>query len=80
LRGHQAEAHKEGPPGIQELSAMTDHVFVGIDVSKDKFDVTTIPASMHRTFCNDKRGIRTLVRELSTSVIVALAEGLVVHR
>lgn len=46
---------------------MTDHVFVGIDVSKDKFDVATIPASRHRTFRNDKRGIRTLVRELSTS-------------
>ncbi len=46
---------------------MTNQLFVGIDVSKDKFDVATMPASKHRTFSNDKRGIRALIRELSKS-------------
>ncbi len=52
---------------MQGLSAMTSELFVGIDVSKDTFDVATVPASTHRTFSNDGRGISALVRELSKS-------------
>jgi transposase len=43
---------------------MTDQSFVGIDVSKDQFDVVTIPASNHRTFDNDQRGIARLIKWL----------------
>ena len=43
---------------------MTDQTFVGIDVSKDQFDVVTIPASKHHTFDNDQRGIARLTEWL----------------
>lgn len=43
---------------------MIDQTFVGIDVSKDKFDVVTIPASEHRRFDNDQRGIADLIEWL----------------
>lgn len=43
---------------------MIDQTLVGIDVSKDQFDVVTIPASTHQTFDNDPSGIASLVEWL----------------
>jgi transposase len=43
---------------------MIDQTFVGIDVSKDQFDVVTIPASEHRRFDNDQGGIADLIEWL----------------
>ncbi len=39
-------------------------LFIGIDVSKDKFDVASTPSSFEDTFANDREGIRDLVRSL----------------
>lgn len=39
-------------------------LFIGIDVSKDKFDVASSPSSFESTFANDPKGIRDLVRSL----------------
>ena len=43
---------------------MSNELFVGIDVSKAKFDVATLPASEQRSFDNDQRGISALVKWL----------------
>ena len=40
---------------------MTQHVFVGIDVSKDSLDLHALPDGAHARFPNDQSGIRKVV-------------------
>lgn len=57
---------------------MKDQLFVGIDVSKNTFDVATVPASTHREFDNDQSGIAGLVkwlRKAQPALVVMEATG-----
>lgn len=57
---------------------MTEQLFVGIDVSKSKFDVATMPASKPHIFDNTPRGISRLVKwldELQPELVVMEATG-----
>ena len=45
---------------------MSDELFVGIDVSKDKFDVASEPSCLAGTWSSDPAGIRRLVKALRT--------------
>ncbi len=57
---------------------MTDLLFVGIDVSKDKFDVAISSSSGTRTFDNDRRGIARLIKwleKLQPELVVMEATG-----
>lgn len=57
---------------------MTDLLFVGIDVSKDTFDVAISSSSESRTFANDRRGIARLIKwleKLQPHLVVMEATG-----
>ena len=53
-------------------------LYIGIDVSKDKFDVASEPSSIDQSFANDPQGIKSLVRMLrlkKPQLIVLEASG-----
>jgi len=57
---------------------MTSNGFVGIDVSKKKFDVVTLPEGEWQSYGNDEEGIRSLcdqMLELRPKLIVMEATG-----
>jgi len=57
---------------------MSTELFVGIDVSKDKFDLATTASCKQKQFANDKRGIAALVKWLEgrqPTLVVLEASG-----
>lgn len=57
---------------------MSTELFVGIDVSKDKFDLATTASCKQKQFGNDKRGIAAVVRWLDRrqpTLVVLEASG-----
>jgi transposase len=70
-----AQGWANGKTGV---SAMGTELFVGIDVSKDKFDLATTASCQQMQFANDKRGISALVKWLDgqqPTLVVLEASG-----
>jgi transposase len=68
-----ASSHQQDRDNSMDGSTVNPNVsFVGIDVSKSKFDVVILPAGTHLTCAYDSQGIERLLAQLPEHCIVVL--------